>query len=71
MVSGAPAKAINQRSDVCAAAPAAVVAQAMVAIVLAEELLKKTGGDGVEEIRRNLQGYLATIDPSVGPIVGL
>lgn len=71
MVSGAPAKAINQRSDVCAAAPAAVVAQAMVAIVLAEELLKKTGGDGVEEIRRNLQGYLATIDPSVAPIVGL
>jgi len=70
-LTGEAAKAINQRSDVCAAAPAAVVAQAMVAIVLAEELLRKTGGDGLEEVRRNLRGYLDSIGPSVAPIVGL
>ncbi|NLI19797.1 MAG: chorismate synthase [Actinomycetales bacterium] len=70
MVTGAEATAINQRSDVCAAAPAAVVAQAMVAIVLAEELLKKTGGDGVAEIRRNLHGYLASISDATRPVTG-
>ncbi len=71
MSTGADAKAINQRSDVCAVAPAAVVAQAMVAIVLAGELLKKTGGDGIDEVRRNLHGYLASINPAASPIVGL
>lgn len=58
---GEPATAIHQRSDVCAAAPAAVVAEAMVALVLAESLLEKTGGDSVTEARRNLQAYLAAI----------
>lgn len=58
---GAPAKAIHQRSDVCAAAPAAVIAEAMAALVLAEALTEKFGGDSLEELRRNLQGYLAAI----------
>ena len=58
---GEPAKAIHQRSDVCAVAPAAVVAQAMVALVLAEALLEKCGGDSVAETKRNLEAYLAAI----------
>nr|NLD40010.1 chorismate synthase [Actinomycetales bacterium] len=58
---GEPATAINQRSDTCAVAPAAVVAQTMVAIELAGALLEKTGGDSVEEARRNLAAYLAAV----------
>jgi len=55
---GEPATAINQRSDVCAVPAAAVVAEAMVALVLAEAATEKFGGDSVAEIRRNLAGYL-------------
>jgi chorismate synthase len=50
--------AINQRSDVCAVPAAGVVAEAVVALVLADALLEKCGGDSVGETRRNLQGYL-------------
>lgn len=60
-LTGEPAKAIHQRSDVCAVAPAAVVAQAMVAIVLADSLLEKFGGDSVAEVRRNIESYRAAI----------
>lgn len=59
--SGDVAKAQHQRSDVCAVPPAAVVAEAMVALVLADALLEKTGGDSLGEVRRNLEGYLAAI----------
>jgi chorismate synthase len=55
---GEPATAINQRSDVCAVPAAAVVAEAMLALVLAEAAVEKFGGDCVAEIRRNLAGYL-------------
>jgi chorismate synthase len=58
VVTGEPATAINQRSDVCAVPAAAVVAEAMVALVLAEAATEKFGGDSVAEIRRNLAGYL-------------
>lgn len=58
---GEAAKAIHQRSDVCAVAPAAVVAQAMVALTLADSLLEKFGGDSVEEVRRNIESYVASI----------
>jgi len=58
---GEAAKAINQRSDVCAVPAAGVVAEAMVALVLADALLEKFGGDNVEETRRNLDGYLAAL----------
>ena len=61
VASGEPATAIHQRSDVCAAAPAAVIAEAMAALVLAEALLEKTGGDSVAECRRNLTAYLESI----------
>ena len=59
--SGTAAKAIHQRSDVCAVAPAAVVAQAMVALTLADAMLEKFGGDSVQEVRRNLEAYAAAI----------
>lgn len=58
---GEAAKAIHQRSDVCAVAPAAVVAQAMVALTLAEAVLDKFGGDSVTETRRNLDAYNAAV----------
>ncbi len=58
---GEPATAQHQRSDVCAVPPAAVVAEAMVALVLADALLEKTGGDSVGEVRRNLEAYLDAI----------
>jgi chorismate synthase len=65
VASGEPAKAINQRSDVCAVPAAGVVAEAMVALVLADAALEKLGGDSVQETRRNVQGYLAQIPASM------
>ncbi|GAA1822136.1 chorismate synthase [Luedemannella flava] len=61
VATGEPATAINQRSDVCAVPAAAIVAEAMVALVLAEAVLEKFGGDSVAEIRRNLDGYLENL----------
>ncbi len=56
---GEAAKAINQRSDVCAVPAAGVVAEAMVALVLAEAVLEKFGGDSVGETKRNFESYMA------------
>ena len=56
---GEAAKAINQRSDVCAVPAAGVVAEAMVALVLAEAVLEKFGGDSVGETKRNFETYIA------------
>ncbi|PFG35639.1 chorismate synthase [Flavimobilis soli] len=61
VATGEVAKAQHQRSDVCAVPPAAVVAEAMVALVLAEAVLEKFGGDSVAETRRNVQAYLDAI----------
>jgi chorismate synthase len=58
VATGAAAKAINQRSDVCAVPASGVVAEAMVALVLADAVLEKFGGDSLDEVRRNHQGYL-------------
>jgi len=55
---GEAAKAINQRSDVCAVPAAGVVAEAMCALVLAEAVLEKFGGDSVQEVRRNYESYM-------------
>jgi chorismate synthase len=62
VASGEPAVAINQRSDVCAVPAAGVVAEAMVALVLAEAVVEKFGGDSVTETRRNVTSYLARLD---------
>ena len=61
VATGEPAKAINQRSDVTAVPAAGVVAEAMVALVLAEAATEKFGGDSVEELRRNAEGYLKSL----------
>nr|WP_233162274.1 chorismate synthase [Glycomyces salinus] len=58
---GESAEAINQRSDVCAVPAGGVVAEAMVAYVLAEAALEKFGGDSVGEARRNLESYLENL----------
>ncbi len=55
---GEAAVAHHQRSDVCAVPAAGVVAEAMVALVLADAALEKFGGDSAGETRRNLEGYL-------------
>lgn len=55
---GEAAKAHHQRSDVCAVPAAGVVAEAMVALVLANSVLEKFGGDSIAETRRNMQAYL-------------
>lgn len=55
---GEAAKAHHQRSDVCAVPAAGIVAEAMVALVLADAVAEKFGGDHVTETRRNVQGYL-------------
>jgi chorismate synthase len=62
VATGQPAVAINQRSDVCAVPAAGVVAEAMVAMVLAEAVLEKFGGDSVGETRRNAKAYLRRLD---------
>jgi chorismate synthase len=58
VATGEPAAAINQRSDVCAVPAAGVVAEAVVALVLADAALEKFGGDSVAETRRNAREYL-------------
>jgi chorismate synthase len=58
VATGEPATAINQRSDVCAVPAAAVVAEAMLALVLAEATMEKFGGDSLAELRRNVAAYL-------------
>jgi len=62
VATGEPATAINQRSDVCAVPAAAVVAEAMLALVLAEAVMEKFGGDSLAELRRNVAGYLESLN---------
>jgi chorismate synthase len=61
VATGEVAVAIAQRSDVCAVPAAGVVAEAMVALVLAAAALEKFGGDSVEESRRNCEAYLKSL----------
>src|SRR5688572_4897069 len=58
---GQEAVAHHQRSDVCAVPAAGIVAEAMVALVLADAVLEKFGGDAVTETRRNVESYLDTL----------
>ena len=61
VTTGESAKAINQRSDVCAVPAAGVIGEAMVALVLAEALLEKFGGDHIEETKRNFRSFMENI----------
>ncbi|MEY9927698.1 chorismate synthase [Catenulispora sp. GP43] len=68
---GESAVAHHQRSDVCAVPAAGVVAEAMVALVLADAVLEKFGGDSVRETRRNYESYLANMPVRIaGPEQG-
>lgn len=58
---GEATKAHHQRSDVCAVPAAGIVAEAMVALVIANAVLEKFGGDSIRETKRNLTGYLDSI----------
>jgi chorismate synthase len=58
---GEAAKAINQRSDVCAVPAAGIVAEAMVALVLADAVLEKFGGDSVGEVTRNYKNFISNL----------
>jgi chorismate synthase len=62
VATGEPAKAINQRSDVCAVPAAGIVAEAMAALVLADSVLEKFGGDSVQETKRNFENYIKTLE---------
>jgi chorismate synthase len=61
VATGEAAVAHHQRSDVCAVPAAGIVAEAMVALVLADAVLEKFGGDSVQETRRNAESYLDTL----------
>ena len=64
VATGTPAQAIAQRSDVCAVPAAGVVAEAMVALTLADLVLEKFGGDSVAETARNAASYLSHLTVS-------
>ncbi|NDA41803.1 MAG: chorismate synthase [Actinobacteria bacterium] len=61
VATGESARAIHQRSDVCAVPAAGIVAEAMVALVLAEAVLEKFGGDNVVETARNFQSFTSEL----------
>ena len=61
VATGEAAKAINQRSDVCAVPAAGVVAESMVALVLAQAVLEKFGGDSIYETKRNFQNFIENL----------
>jgi chorismate synthase len=61
LVSGEPANAQSERSDVTAVPAIGVIGEAMVAIALADAMLEKFGGDSLGEMRRNYEGYLAAL----------
>jgi chorismate synthase len=64
---GGPAQAQSERSDVTAVPAMGVIAEAMVAIVLAQALLEKFGGDALAELKRNVDGYLAQVRARTPP----
>ncbi|UCH87425.1 MAG: chorismate synthase [Dehalococcoidia bacterium] len=63
LATGETIEAHYERSDVCVVPATGVIGEAMVAIVLAEAMLQKFGGDHIDETKRNYQAYLKTIGP--------
>ena len=61
LTSGQPAKAVSERSDVTAVPAMGVIAEALVALVLADAMLEKFGGDSLPEMKRNYDGYVAAL----------
>jgi chorismate synthase len=62
VATGEETRAHHQRSDVCAVPAAGIVAEAMVALVLADAVAEKFGGDSVTETRRNVKGFLDSLE---------
>jgi chorismate synthase len=61
LASGAVAQAQSERSDVTAVPAMGVIAEAMTALVLAQAMVEKFGGDSLGEMKRNVDGYLAGV----------
>ena len=61
LTSGQPAKAVSERSDVTAVPAMGVIAEAVMALVLADAMLEKFGGDSLAEMRRNYEGYVSAL----------
>lgn len=61
LATGEPGVAITQRTDICSVPAGAVVGEAAVALVLADAVLEKFGGDSLPETRRNLEAYLEAL----------
>ena len=66
LATGEKIQAHYERSDVCQAPPGGIVGEAMMAIVLADAVMEKFGGDHVEETVRNCRSYLETVEAPVG-----
>jgi chorismate synthase len=66
MATGAKAAAVAERSDVTAVPAMGVIAEAMMAFVLADALLEKFGGDSLSETRRNYDGYVSNVAARLG-----
>ena len=66
VATGSAASATAERSDVTAVPAMGVIAEAMLAIVLADAMLEKFGGDSLPEVQRNLDGYLSHIAARLG-----
>ena len=66
VATGEAAQAVAERSDVTAVPAMGVIAEAMAALVLANAMLEKFGGDSLSEVRRNLDGYLSHLAARLG-----
>ena len=66
VATGEAASAVAERSDVTAVPAMGVIAEAMTALVLADAMLEKFGGDSLSEIQRNLDGYLSHVAARLG-----
>jgi chorismate synthase len=66
VATGESASAVAERSDVTAVPAMGVIAEAMTALVLADAMLEKFGGDSLSETQRNLDGYLSHVAARLG-----
>jgi chorismate synthase len=66
LASGEAAAAVAERSDVTAVPAMGVIAEGMMAFVLAQAFLEKFGGDSLGEVRRNYDGYLSRVAARLG-----
>ena len=63
LISGKETESFYERSDVCVVPAGGVVGEAMVAIVLANSVLEKFGGDSIKELTQNFENFQKTVGP--------